>query len=101
LFHTLSAPVCGNVVPPHPTIDGQLAGQSTLVAFGPPSLLSLSPDAAKTTVPAVTAASAAACMSAHDPSPVPGFHEASSAPQEIENTSQPSFVAARNPVAIS
>src|SRR5208337_5171126 len=52
LFHTLSVPDCGLVVPPHPMTFGQDAGQSTLAGVVPPSDESLSPEAAQTRTPA-------------------------------------------------
>src|SRR5450631_4095017 len=62
LFQTVSR-VAVLRVPPQATTWGQLAGVSTLAAFGPPSDESLSPDAANTTIPAATAAAAACSIS--------------------------------------
>src|SRR6516162_6783462 len=96
LFHTVSV-VAVLLVPPQPITWGQDDGRSTLAGVGPPSLESLSPDAAKTTIPAEVASVAACSMSW--PACTPQL--ASSAPQEIEHTSQPSAVAARTAAAMS
>src|ERR1700677_754775 len=84
-------------VPPQATTCGQLAGVSTLAAFGPPSDESLSPAAANTIIPASAAATTACSMSRAAALP----QSASSHPQEIEHTSQPSAVAARTAEAMS
>ena len=90
LFQTVSGfaalKLCGRFVPPQPITCGAEAGRSTLAGLGPPSLESLSPEAANTTMPAAVAAAAACSMSL----PACAPHLASSAPQEIEHTSQPS-----------
>ena len=84
-------------VPPQPMTCGAEAGRSTLARPGPPSLELLLPEAAKTTIPAAVAA-AAVCSIA---SPAAAPQLASSAPQEIEQTSQPSAVAAATALAMS
>src|SRR4030095_7385485 len=83
LFHTVSV-VGVFMVPPQPITWGADAGRSTLAGVDPPSLESLSPEAANTTRPAAVAAAAAFSMSC----PACAPHRASSAPQEIEHTSQ-------------
>ena len=77
------------MVPPQPTTCGQEEGQSTLAGVEPPSLESLSPDAAKTIMPPATADAAvdSICCAAVAP------QLASSAPQEMLQTSQPSEAA--------
>src|SRR2546421_11413727 len=99
LFQTVSVAAVFDV-PPHPMTCGQEAGRSTLARVGPPSLDSLSPDAANTIIPARVASVAASSIS------IPArlswaLQFASSEPQEIEHTSQPSAVAARMAAAIS
>ena len=61
-FQTVSSALapCGFMVPPQPTENGLEEGRSTLAGSAPPSEESLSPDAAKTIMPALAAASAAA-----------------------------------------
>src|SRR5258708_28421292 len=87
LFHTVSV-VAVFVVPPHPMTCGHDAGRSTLALVGPPSLESLSPDAANTTIPARVASAAATSMSA-PASLFSAFQFASSVPHEIEHTPHP------------
>jgi hypothetical protein len=96
LFQTVSR-VAVLRVPPQAITCGQLAGVSTLAGFGPPSEESLSPEAANTTIPAATAA--AAVCSIYSAAGLP--HCASSDPQEIEQTSQSSWIAARTAAAMS
>ena len=85
------------LVPPQPITCGAEAGRSTFAGLGPPSLESLSPAAASTAIPAAVAAAAASSMAL----PASAPQTASSAPHEIEHTSQPSAVAARTAAAMS
>ncbi|HEY1884784.1 MAG TPA: hypothetical protein VGG86_01890 [Roseiarcus sp.] len=90
-------------MPPQPTTNGDEEGRSTFAGVGPPSLESLSPDAAKTVMPAAAAALAAAFnLSAKSmPAACPAACQlASSVPQEMEQTSHPSAAAAEIAVAI-
>ena len=84
-------------MPPHPMTWGQEAGQSTLAGVDPPSPESLSPDAAKTIMPRSVAVAAADSISSAGSVP----QVFSSAPQEMEQTSHPSFAAFWTAVAMS
>src|SRR6202035_5628744 len=95
-FHTVSCVVVFNV-PPQPTTCGHDEGASTLAGVDPPSLESLSPDAAKTAMPNGVAVDAAdsICCAAGAP------QTASSAPQLMEHTSHPSCAAFCTALAMS